>query len=229
METKKQESDEQEDSKVETVFLTVQKDRGSLLSKVYLIVLLIFVVIAVSLFTFFLKHGGNVNDNIIPELIGFCLDGIFFVALLNYFEKHQVRKQELYSKKQFKAALRGSLYLFLNLAYSAVPENKTNLTFTDAISSTSGIEQLINSLRQSDTISGLLETYLKDAAGRNLGIVQSLLPIAAQIDKVHLELWSMIIRDISWIGEPDQDGGTSIALDNLLHHIKVFDSLKIRV
>lgn len=199
------------------------------MSKVYLTVLFIFVVITVSLFTFFLKHGGNVNDSIIPELIGFCLDGIFFVALLNYFEKQQVRKQELRTKEQFKAALRGSLYIFLNLAYNAVSENKTNLTFTDAISSTSGLEQLINSLRQSDTISGLLETCLKEASGRNLGIAQSLLPIAAQIDKVHLELWSMIIRDISRIGEPDQDGGTSIALDNLLHHIMVFDSLKIHV
>lgn len=121
----------QEDEKRETVFLTLQRDKWSWLSRVYLIALLIFIISAVSLFTFFLKRGGNVNDNIVPELIGFCLDGIFVVALLNYFEKHQVRKQELHTKAQFKAALRGSLYVFLSLAYTALPEGKNNLTFTD--------------------------------------------------------------------------------------------------
>ena len=87
-ENKKQEGDERQ----KTIFLTKQKDRGSGFRKVYLIVLLIFVGIAISLFTIFVKHNGNINDNIIPELIGFCFEGIFFVALFNYFEKYQVHK-----------------------------------------------------------------------------------------------------------------------------------------
>ena len=118
------------------------------------------------------------------------------MAIFNYFQKNQVRKQEMRTKQQFKSALRSTLYIFLNLAYSSISKRWTDLSFKDAVSSKNGIEQLINLLRHENEMSGMLQTWLIEAANKHVGTVQSLLPLAAQIDIAHLELWSMIIQDI---------------------------------
>jgi hypothetical protein len=188
----------------------------------------VFVSLIGLLLTHFLKHGGNFNDNIVPELIGFCLDGIFFVILLNYFERRQTRAQSILAKQTLKAALRESLIIFLQWSYTLASSKGADLDAHEILFSPTGVEKLIERITKAQEIPSLLNDYLKQAARQHVAIMGSLLPVAAQIDRNHIGIWSMIIKDVSSMAE-SKDGGEMLGyLEGFLHNIRVFDRMRIQ-
>ena len=73
--------------------------------------LLIFGTSGVLLLWWFLGGGsGPFHDSLLPELIGFCLEGFFLVGLFTYVQ--QLREHD--RRRELWLSLRGSLRVFLS-------------------------------------------------------------------------------------------------------------------
>ena len=74
--------------------------------------LAVFGIAGISLYLYFVSPvvGGPFKENLVPELIGFCLEGFFLVGLLTYVQQSREhdRRHELW------LSLRGSLREFLS-------------------------------------------------------------------------------------------------------------------
>ena len=89
--------------------------------------LALFGLAGVGLYYYFMHSGasGPFHDNLLPELIGFCIEGFFLVGLLSFFQ--QTREHE--RRKALWLSLRGALREFLSnldvafLAQDAEPSN----------------------------------------------------------------------------------------------------------
>ena len=66
------------------VFHLKPKKQPKMISGISLVVLLAFIVSLILLLLLFYCKNGDFYSNLLPELIGFCLDGIFFVMLVSF-------------------------------------------------------------------------------------------------------------------------------------------------
>ena len=69
--------------------------------------LILFGVVGASLLLFFLESGneGAFQNNLLPELIGFCLEGFFLVGLFSLLQLRLERER----KNELRLSLRGAL------------------------------------------------------------------------------------------------------------------------
>ncbi len=197
-------------------------------NKLYIFILIFFATAAIYIFISFINNGGNVRDNIYPELIGFSLEGIAFVVILNIYEKSQLRKQENNFKENLKNSLRFFLENLLHWIYQSLSDQeREQLGFEEALYRPEGVKKLSDLLNKSNKKFNIVEQYFKFTSKRNLPLMESLLPIAAQIGKEHLMIWASMINNIREIATTN-DKIDSMLVRNLLNDISIFDSYKIR-
>lgn len=173
----------------------------------------------------FLGAGGSFRDSVLPELIGFSLDGIFFVILFTLYEKYREQKTRLHEKESLKKSLRNFLSLLL---YWACPvDSKLNTDFS--FSMTASLPSLITDLKSRDEFTDVQAKFLKDIATREASSFEALLPVAAAIGHKHLEIWNLIINNLKAIRDSSAEDDCYDALMQLLSFLSIFDELKIEV
>ncbi|MEM9385202.1 MAG: hypothetical protein AAGA68_09095 [Pseudomonadota bacterium] len=186
--------------------------------------LAIFGVGGVGLYILFIGQAGGaaVHENLLPELIGFCLEGFFLVGLLTFVQ--QLREMD--RRRELWLSLRGALRDFLShldLAYldaDAEPATTRDLETQPRV-----VLRLMDSMQKMELDTDTL-VEVKRVAISTLPMAQDLIDIAAQLSTGHMRWWIAIVESIKHLAEADTREGVERPLYALLQHLSEFDSLK---
>mgnify|MGYP007014102796 CR=1 FL=1 len=159
------------------------------------------------------------RDNIVPELIGFCLEGFFWIGLLSYFQK----TREMQRKNELWLSLRGSLRSFLSyLDIGFLEDNAEPITSVALENDPTIITQLIEKLeKQALDLESL--TLIKKNCMYSLPLVRDLVPVAAQLSASHMRWWIAISDDMRRVGHANDRESIEKHVMLLLKNIQEFD------
>lgn len=163
------------------------------------------------------------RENLLPELIGFCLEGFFLVGLFTFVQ--QLR--DYYHRREQWLSLRSALRDFLshlNLAFLA-PDAEPATT-SDLESQPLIVHQLMGLLSDAELDVETLVS-LKRVAISTLPLARDLINIAAQLSTRHMRCWIAIVASIDSLAEADTREQAELPLNELLLRLAEFDSLKL--
>ena len=109
--------------------------------------LAVFGITGISLYVYFIGVSGDdaFQENLLPEIIGFCLEGFFLVGLLSFVQ--QVREHD--RRRELWLSLRGSLREFLShLDIAFLKAESEPLSSNDLENQPRVVEQLMKHLFQ---------------------------------------------------------------------------------
>ena len=186
--------------------------------------LLVFGISGALLLWWFLSAGaGPLHDNLIPELIGFCLEGFFLVGLFTYVQ--QVREHQ--RRRELWLSLRGSLRVFLSHLDIAFLEEDAEPLSSAALEDEPAVVQLLVKKLHEQKISLDNMSALKTIAHRDLAVIHDLIPVAAQLSAGHMRWWLAIMNSIRQLSEATSREALEYALEMFLAHLQEFDQIKI--
>ena len=162
-------------------------------------------------------------DNLLPELIGFCLEGFFLVGLFTFVQQlreHQ-RQRELWLN------LRSALRDFLShLDLASLSPNQDPASTRALETQPEVVHRLQEELEQRElTIDDLVA--IKRVAISTLPLTRDLTNIAAQLSTRHMRCWIAIVEAINALTEADTRERVERPLEELLTQLAEFDSLKL--
>lgn len=150
------------------------------------------------------SRPGAFVDNMLPELIGFCLEGIFFIGIFTWIQERKDKER----KEQLKQSLAGAIGFICPIINGSLPpEHQTKLRDTD------------NWTRQTRTNGPSLKTLLRKVNAHDIDIttaqiqaiqqllatrlstLDSLLSVAAELSHAHLSAYNMILTEIHKIAK----------------------------
>jgi hypothetical protein len=162
-------------------------------------------------------------DNMLPELIGFCLEGFFLVGLFTFVQQlreHQ-RQRELWLN--LRSALRDFLS-HLDLAFLSADQDPATTRALETQPEV--VHRLQEQLERRElTIDDLVA--IKRVAISTLPLTRDLTNIAAQLSTRHMRCWIAIVEAINSLTEADTRERVERPLDELLTQLTEFDSLKL--
>ncbi|MBF0434140.1 MAG: hypothetical protein HQL77_02065 [Magnetococcales bacterium] len=182
----------------------------------YLIFLVIFFASAPFL-TLWLYSAASLSLSLLPQLIGFCLQGAFLVVVFAIYEK----RSTIQAMRGHKFALR-----------SAIASLIRPLVVVESVT-TKGVLSLPHALTRTEqdlSERGISEQMAKKMSeNANMAIVsfEAMSVLAAQIDMDHLETWGLIINNLRRIGAVQSPGELQQPLLELLRTVRTFDELYI--
>lgn len=161
------------------------------------------------------------RDNIVPELIGFCLEGFFWIGLLSYFQK----TREMQRKNELWLSLRGSLRSFLSyLDIGFLDENAEPIASSALENDPEIVGQLVTKL-EAQTLDLESLTLIKKNCMFSLPLVRDLVPVAAQLSASHMRWWIAISDDMRRVGHANDRESIEKHVMLLLKNIQEFDAL----
>lgn len=187
--------------------------------------LAVFGLSGLALYALFLSQAddSSFRENLLPELIGFCLEGFFLVGLFTFIQ--QLR--DLYRRRELWLNLRSALRDFLSqldlayLAPDAEPAATRMLESQPVL-----VTQLLERLERSELdIEHLVA--LKRVAGATLPLARDLINIAAQLSTRHMRCWIAIVAAINQLTEASTREQVEQPLHELLTRLVEFDALKL--
>jgi len=190
--------------------------------------LLVFGLSGVLLLWWFFGTGSSpTHDSLIPELIGFCLEGFFLVGLFTYIQ--QLRERE--RRRELWLSLRGSLRIFLShldiafLEEDAEPMTSTELE-DDPEDDPVVVTTLLTKLKTRNMSLESMSAF-KTLARRDLALTHDLIPVAAQLSAGHMRWWLAIMDSMRQLSEATNRADLEYALEMFLIHLQEFDQLEI--
>lgn len=148
----------------------------------------------------------NQYENIYPEIVGFCLEGIFFVCIINIYQKHQIQKQRSKSKQSLKNTLNHFIKDFIFWLSAPLILDSPTRTNQGAEKKKLGsledqIKSALKKLEKGQVIpAGLIEAVRRYGRKESI-MLKCMLPVAAKIDETHLKAWFELIRTLDHIVE----------------------------
>lgn len=182
----------------------------------YLIFLVIFFAAAPFL-TLWLYAEASLTRSLLPQLIGFCLQGAFLVVVFAIYEK----RTTIQNKRSHKFALRSSVGSLLRpLGYVNDGGAKGMLP------SPTTLTQIQQDIAQNG-LSEKLRQELEANALKILVSLESLSVLAAQIDAQHLEVWGAILHAVRRMSEVSSQEQTQEMVLEVIDAVRDFDELYI--
>ncbi|MDH4019965.1 MAG: hypothetical protein OEU84_10235 [Xanthomonadales bacterium] len=187
--------------------------------------LILFGIAGSLLLFFFLRAGteGAFQNNLLPELIGFCLEGFFLVGLFSLIQLRLERER----KNELRLSLRGALREILShmdlalLEENAEPADSQSLDEDPKL-----VRALFAKLHKSDLdIRSLLN--IKEAASRNINTMHDLIPVAAQLSADHMRWWLALAESVRRLSEATDKPGVDFAAQKFLMNLGEFDMLSL--
>jgi hypothetical protein len=175
--------------------------------------------------TLFLSLEGEdpVRDSLIPEIIGFCLEGFFLVGLFSLIQRRLERDR----KEELRNSLRGALREILShldialLGEYADPAPSKSLEHDPQV-----VASLILKLNEAEMDVESLRD-IKSAAGRTLSTVHDLIPVAAQLSANHMRWWLAIAESVNKLSEATDSSAVNFAAHQFLAALGDFDELSL--
>ncbi|MEE4660306.1 MAG: hypothetical protein V2J89_07550 [Halieaceae bacterium] len=167
--------------------------------------------------------GGRVYDNLVPELIGFCLEGFVLIGLLSLFQRRRERER----KADLRLSLRGSLRNILShldiglLGDTAEPAPSRALEEDPQL-----VSHLIMKLADSQLDVDAM-ARIKAIARRDLTTIHDLIPVAAQLSAEHIRWWLAITDSVRTLAEGTDSSQVAAGLHRFLANLGEFDQLEL--
>jgi len=171
------------------------------------------------LYLFYADASGPFHDNMVPELIGFCLEGFILVGLLTLVQQ----ARENARRRELRLSLRGSFRSLLSLLDIAFLEPYAEPTSTRQLETDPAVvDHLLRQLADKHPDLDSL-VALKREAGEVLPLTRDLVAVAAQLSAIHMNWWVAIVHSIRQIVEAKDRAALERALYDMLVNIKEFD------
>ena len=187
--------------------------------------MLVFGIGGLYLLVLFMQPGndGRIFNNLVPELIGFCLEGFFLIGLFSLIQSRRERDRREELRQSLRGALRELLsYLDIGLLEEhSEPADSRALEEDPKMVATLIIKLAENSL-ELDAMA-----KLKDVAARNLVTVHDLIPVAAQLSANHMRWWLAITDSVRHLTEATDKSAVTSAMHQFLASLGEFDELEL--
>ena len=173
----------------------------------------------------FLQPGneGPVHDNLVPELIGFCLEGFFLIGLFSLIQRRRERERREELRQSLRGALREILsYLDIGLLEEHAEPAESRSLEEDPKLVVTLIMKLAENPLELDAMA-----RLKAAAERNLTTVHDLIPVAAQLSANHMRWWLAITGHVRQLTEATDRAAVAAATHHFLASLGEFDELEV--
>lgn len=187
--------------------------------------LAIFGVAGIGLYSLFMAYAdeASVRENLLPELIGFCLEGFFLVGLLTLVQ----RLRENHHRRELKLSLRSALRDFLShLDLAFLEPDAEPATTQDLESEPRVVLRLIRHMEELELDAESM-LALKRTAIYTLPLAHDLINIAAQLSAGHMRWWIDIVESIKKLAEAESREGVEQPVYALLIGLSEFDALKV--
>lgn len=167
--------------------------------------------------------SGAFQANLLPELIGFCLEGFFLVGLFSLIQRRLERDR----KHELRQSLRGALREILSHLDIALLEDNAEPASTQSLElDPKLVKTLFVKLQNSElNLNSILN--IKKAAGRNFSITHDLIPVAAQLSADHMRWWLAIAESVRHLSDATDKGGVNFAAQKFLMNLGEFDQLSL--
>jgi hypothetical protein len=177
----------------------------------------IFGLSGIGLFWYFMRAdgAGPVHDNLLPELIGFCLEGFFLVGLLSLIQNSRERAR----RKELWLSLRGSLRGILSNLDIAFLSPNAEPTQTRVLEQNLDIVSNFMRELQENRLSLNSMTSLKREGIEALSLARDMIPVAAQLSA------SQIVDSMRQLSRAQTREGVEQSVYMLLENIDEFDRL----
>lgn len=191
---------------------------------VWIAPMVIFGLVGVALWLYFINPAPSnpFHDELVPELVVFCIEGFILLGLLSLIQRsrEQARRQELW------LSLHGSfrdLFSLLDIAFldpEGEPSPSRELESDPAV-----IDRLLEQLdaRHPD-IDSLVA--IKKEAEETLSLTRDLVAVAAQLSATHMNWWIAIVDSIRRLSEATDRRAMEKGIHEMLINIREFDRLE---
>lgn len=183
----------------------------------------IFGLSGIGLFWYFMLASGSgpVHDNLVPELIGFCLEGFFLVGLLSLIQtsRERARRKEIWLS--LRASLRGILSN-LDVAFLSPNAEPTQTIVLEQ--DLDIVAKFMRELRE-NRLSLRSMTALKREGIEALSLARDMVPVAAQLSAGHMRWWIQIVDSMRQLSSAKTREGVEQSVYTLLENIDEFDRL----
>ena len=174
---------------------------------------------------YFLNTGneGAFQNNLLPELIGFCLEGFFLVGLFSLIQFRVERDR----KNELRLSLRGALREILShMDIALLEENAEPASSQSLDQDPKLVKALFVKLHKNELGLGSL-LNIKEAAARNINTMHDLIPVAAQLSADHMRWWLAIAESVRWLSEATDKHAVNFAAQKFLMNLGEFDLLSL--
>jgi len=185
--------------------------------------MLIFGASGIALWLLFLNpdFSGPFYDDLVPELVSFCIEGFILIGLLTLIQ----RSREHARRKELWLSLRGSfrdLLSRLDIAFLEPNGEPTpsKVLETDPKLIDRFLEQL--ELKHPDLESLVA---LKREGDETLALTRDLVAVAAQLSATHMNWWIAIVDSIRRLSEANDRESIEQSAHQMLINIREFDRL----
>jgi hypothetical protein len=177
--------------------------------------------VALTIYFMAAHREGPFHDNLVPELIGFCIEGFFFVGLLSLIQnsRERARRRELWLS--LRGALRGILSN-LDIAFLApnAEPTQTSVLEQDLESVTRFMTELQHSRLNLRSM-----TSLKRESVETLALARDMIPVAAQLSASHMRWWIAVVDSMRQLSRAQTREAVEQSVYLLLENINEFDRL----
>ena len=173
----------------------------------------------------FLRGSGEgaFQNSLLPELIGFCLEGFFLVGLFSLVQRLLERDR----KDELRRSLRGALREILShLDIAVLGEYAEPASSQSLEQDPQSVATLIVKLNERELD---LENManIKAAASRNLGTMHDLIPVAAQLSADHMRWWLALVDSVRHLSEARDKASVTFSAHRFLANLAEFDGLHL--
>ena len=166
-------------------------------------------------------EGSPFHENLVPELIGFTLEGFFLVGLLSLLQ----RQRERAHRREMWLSLRGALRGFLSkLDIALLPPNAepapTAVLEQDPMVVWRFLRELKGSRLDLDSM-----LALRRESEEILGLARDMIPVAAQLSARHMRWWIAIVNSIRQLSQARSRDAVEQGVNLLLENIHEFDNV----
>jgi hypothetical protein len=166
---------------------------------------------------------GAFQNSLLPELIGFCLEGFFLVGLFSLIQRRIERDR----KYELRQSLRGALREILSHLDLALLEENAEPATSDALDKDEKLVRVLFVKLHEGELSLNSMLNIKEAAGRNFSTMHDLIPVAAQLSANHMRWWLAIAESVRHLSEATDKASINFAAFKFLKHLGEFDQLSL--
>lgn len=177
------------------------------------------------LFYIFLQanNEGAFQNNLLPELVGFCLEGFFLVGLFSLIQSRLARER----KNELRESLRGALRDMLSHLDIALLEDHAEPAKTETLDRDPKFVKLLFVKLHGNELQLQSALSIKEAAMRNFSTMHDLIPVAAQLSANHMRWWLAIAESVRRLSESTDRADINYMSQKFLKNLGEFDQLSL--
>ena len=165
--------------------------------------------------------GSPFHDNLVPELIGFALEGFFLVGLLSALQ----RARERAHRREMWMSLRGTLRGFLSkLDIALLPPNSEPAPTAALEQEPMVVRRFMRELKGTRLDLDSMLSLRRESA-EILGLARDMIPVAAQLSARHMRWWIAIVNSIRQLSQAHSREAVEQGVNLLLENLAEFDNV----